>query len=383
MNTRTPGRAATATAVVCGIGSCLPPRSLTNEEIVARGELATTDAWIRSRTGIARRRHAAPDVSTGDLALAAGEAAMRSAPGVRPDLVLIATTTPDRPCPATAPDVAHRLGLGTVPAFDLAAVCSGFLYALTTANALITQGTCRNPLVIGAEKYSAIVDPRDRDTAPIFGDGAGAFLLRPGDRDEPGALVAADLGADGAGSDLIAVAGGGSRLPDTAGLDRDERYFRMRGRQVYARAVTHMTRSAHSALDRAGWPAPSIEAFIGHQANQRILDSVAERLGVPAHHRFGNIADVGNTAAASIPLALADTAARRLVRPGARALLTAFGGGLTWGAIALTWPAVLPHTAAPAPRPPSHTLTDVPPDALTDALTNRSPQPWKLSASTS
>ncbi|MYV55318.1 beta-ketoacyl-ACP synthase III [Streptomyces sp. SID3212] len=360
-----------STAVVCGIGSCLPPLSLTNEEIVVRGELATTDAWIRSRTGIERRRHAAPGVSTGDLALAAGEAALRSAPGIRPDLVLIATTTPDRPCPATAPDVAHRLGLGPVPAFDLAAVCSGFLYALTTANALIAHGTCRYPLVIGAEKYSAIVDPRDRDTAPIFGDGAGAFLLRAGDREEPGALVAADLGADGSGSDLIAVAGGGSRLPETAELDRDDRYFRMRGRQVYAQAVTHMTRSAQTALDRAGWAAPSVEAFIGHQANQRILDSVAERLGVAAHHRFGNIADVGNTAAASIPLALADTAARRLVRPGARALLTTFGGGLTWGAIALTWPSVRPLSTDPTPHPLS--LSD----------TDRSHPSWKLSASTS
>ncbi|WP_434589146.1 beta-ketoacyl-ACP synthase III [Streptomyces sp. A5-4] len=337
------------TAVINGIGSCLPPWILSNEDVARRGGLETTDEWIRTRTGIARRRQVHAGTSTGDLAVAAGRAALASA-GASADLVIVATTTPDRRCPATAPEVAHRLGLGTVPAFDLAAVCSGFLYGLTVATALIRSGDCTRPLVIGAETYSTIVDPLDRDTAVIFGDGAGAVLLRAGERGEPGALEAVHLGADGSGSDLIAIAAGGSRRPDSARTSRDARYFRMSGREVYAQAVQRMTESSRSVLESAAWQPAGLGAFIGHQANQRILDSVAERLAVPAHCRFGNIREVGNTAAASIPLALAHTAARRVVRPGARSLLTAFGGGLTWGSVALRWPSAAPCTADPETR---------------------------------
>jgi 3-oxoacyl-[acyl-carrier-protein] synthase III len=180
MSTRHDTSWARRTAVIRAIGTCLPPRVLTNEQIIARGRLDTTDEWITTRTGIERRRYASADVSTGDLATAAGRAALRSAsesptPGaVAPDVLLLATSTPDRPCPATAPDVAHRLGLGPVPAFDLSAVCSGFLYALATAAAFVRAGLAAQPLVVAAEKYSAIIDPRDRGTAPIFGDGAAA-----------------------------------------------------------------------------------------------------------------------------------------------------------------------------------------------------------------
>ncbi|MDT0321626.1 beta-ketoacyl-ACP synthase III [Streptomyces millisiae] len=346
------------TATVCGIGASLPPDVLSNDDVAREGALDVTDEWIRARTGIARRHRAGTGVATGDLATAAGRAAIESAAGTPPDLVLVATTTPDRRCPATAPEVAHRLGLGTVPAFDLAAVCSGFVYALTVATGLVRAGTCARPLVIGAETYSTIVDPRDRNTAILFGDGAGAVLLRGGEPTEPGAVLATDLGADGSGGDLISIAAGGSRAPaTTASAARDHRYLRMRGREVYALAVRQMTRSSHAVLRQAGWPASSVGAFIGHQANQRILDAVGERLGIAPRHRFGNIQDVGNTAAASVPLALADTAARGLVRPGTRTLLTAFGGGLTWGTVALGWPAAIPRTAPPSPlaaRPEPH-----------------------------
>lgn len=339
------------TAVVTGIGSCLPPRVLSNDEVTRRGVLDTTDAWIRSRTGIARRREVAPGTSTGDLATAAGRAALESA-GARPDLVVLATTTPDRRCPGTAPEVAHRLGLGTVAAFDLAAVCSGFVYGLAVATSLVRGGVCARPLVIGAETYSTIVDPLDRDTAVLFGDGAGAVVLRPGRDDEPGAVTAVDLGADGGGSDLIAICAGGSRQPDTSPrLHREARYFRMRGREVYGQAVRRMTASSRAALARAGWPPESVGAFVAHQANQRILDSVADRLGIAPPYRFGNLREVGNTAAASIPLALAATAAHGAVRPGTRSLLTAFGGGLTWGSVALRWPDAVPRSYAPAARP--------------------------------
>ncbi|WP_406096824.1 beta-ketoacyl-ACP synthase III [Kitasatospora purpeofusca] len=352
-----------ARAVIAGIGSCLPPLVVTNAQVVARGNLDTTDEWITSRTGIHRRRLAGPTVSTGDLATAAARAAIDStgSPGPRPDLLLLVTTTPDRPCPATAPDVAHRLGLGTVPAFDLSAVCSGFLYGLATASALLRSGTCRAPLVVAAEKYSTIVDPFDRDTAPLFGDGAAAVALRLGDATEPGALLETDWGSDGGGCDLITVAAGGSRPPTTDPPGRGDRYFRMRGRQVYAHAVRRMASSAEAVLATTGWRPQDVQAFIGHQANQRILDAVADRLGIPPRHRFGNIRDVGNTAGASVPLALADAAARHACAPGARTLLTAFGGGLTWASATLLWPDAPPMTAAPEPRPSLHDHQEVSP----------------------
>ncbi|MBB5866924.1 3-oxoacyl-[acyl-carrier-protein] synthase-3 [Allocatelliglobosispora scoriae] len=338
-------------AVITGLGTCLPDHILGNDDVIAAGELMTTDEWIRSRTGIRRRRRVVPGTSTGDLAVAAGRAALDSGGDTRPDLLILATSTPDHRCPATAPDVAHRLELGTIAAFDLSAVCSGFLYALITAAGLIRSGVCTAPLVIGADTYSAIINPRDRDTAAIFGDGAGAVLLQAGTPESPGAILATDWGSDGSGSPLIGITGGGSRHPDSPG-----RYFQMHGREVYAHAVRRMTHSAYAVLDKAGWPAETVGAFIGHQANQRILDAVAERLTIDAPHCFGNIGEVGNTAAASIPLALAETAGSGLVAPGERTLLTAFGGGLTWASAALTWPAVTPraHPGHSIPAP-AHT----------------------------
>ncbi|KUM73392.1 beta-ketoacyl-ACP synthase 3 [Streptomyces curacoi] len=344
------------TAVVAGTGGCLPARVLANDDVIAAGALNTTDEWLRTRTGIARRRRTTPGTGTGALATAAARAALRSAaaaPGStpRPDLVLLATTTPDHPCPASAPEVAHRLGLNGVPAFDLAAVCSGFVYGLTVATALVRGGVCSAPLVIGADAFSSILDPADRETAPIFGDGAGAVLLRRGGPDEPGAVLAADLGADGAGRDLITVPGGGSRAPWPADHDaRCDHRFRMRGREVYAHAVRRMTASSRAVLDQLGWPADSVRAFVAHQANQRILDAVADRLGIPPERRLGNLSELGNTAAASIPLVLADGSARNGTEPGARTLLTAFGGGLTWGSTALTWPVSEPRITPPEPE---------------------------------
>ncbi|GHE05663.1 beta-ketoacyl-ACP synthase III [Streptomyces alanosinicus] len=338
-----------STAVIAGIGACLPQRVVDNDTVIGRGALRTDDTWIRERTGIARRRHAEPGTSTGDLAVGAGRAALASAGEHRPDMLLLATTTPDHPCPATAPAVAHRLGLGTIAAFDLAAVCSGFLYALVTATALVRADVCSTVLVIGADTYTTIVDPTDRETAPIFGDGAGAVVLRPGTRDDPGAVIAADLGADGSGSELITIPHGGSRHPQhLPPAVPDAHHFRMQGRAVYAHAVRRMTQSADSVLRQAGWAPDTVRAFVGHQANQRILDSVAERLGIAPARRFGNIRELGNTAAASIPLVLADPTVHRRVGPGARSLLTAFGGGLTWASVALNWPGAVPHRATPA-----------------------------------
>lgn len=341
--------AANQTAVICGIGTSLPSDVLTNDQVIARGALDTTDEWIFTRSGISRRRRAPDEVDTGDLATAAARAAIRSVPpgSPAPDLLVLATTTPDRPCPATAPEVAWRLGLGQIPAFDLSAVCSGFLYALATVTSLVRSGACVAPLIVAAEKYSAIIDPCDRNTAALFGDGAAAVVLRPGQPDEPGAVLATDWGSDGSGSELIAIAAGGSRLPASRQASREETYFRMQGRQVYAHAVRRMTESARTVLASTGWKAGDIRAFIGHQANQRILDSVAERVGVNPRHCFGNIREVGNTAAASIPLALADAVASGARRPGDPALLTAFGGGLTWASATITWPDTTVQTIQP------------------------------------
>ncbi|MFF9104065.1 beta-ketoacyl-ACP synthase III [Streptomyces rubrogriseus] len=309
-------------AVVTGVGTCLPETVVDNDEVSRH--LDTDHAWIHSRTGIERRRRVSPGTTTGDLAVTAGAAALKSAGRDDCDLVLLATTTPDRRCPATAPRVASRLGLRAAAAFDLSAVCSGFVYGLSVADAMITAGTCDRALVIGADVYSSIVDPDDRGTAVVFGDGAGAVLLERGSTGDPGAVLHTELGSDGTGDELITIP------PDGA-------YLTMRGSDVYARAVTTMTESARSTAAHAGWDLADVDAFVGHQANLRILTSVAKRLRLPRERVVSNIADVANTAAASIPLALADAAARGRIGSGDRLLLTAFGGGLTWGSAAVVW----------------------------------------------
>ncbi|MGP4110480.1 beta-ketoacyl-ACP synthase III [Streptomyces sp. 4N509B] len=325
-------------AVVAGIGTWLPPRVVTNDDLAA--ELDTSDAWIRTRTGIARRHVIDSGMATSDLAVEAGSRALKSAGGPDADAVLVATTTPDRPCPATAPDVASRLGLGAVPAFDVAAVCSGFVYGLAVASGLIADGIARRVVVIGADTYSTILDPGDRTTRAVFGDGAGAVVLRAGTADEPGAVGPFDLGSDGSLAELITVPAGGSRQRSTPGapVDPGDHYFQMQGKRVFRGAVEHMAQSARSVLSRAGWSLEQVDHVVAHQANQRILDAVAEELGLARDRMVSNIEHVGNTSAASIPLALADAARAGVLRPGARLLLTAFGGGLTWGSTVLRWP---------------------------------------------
>ncbi|MGI5440655.1 beta-ketoacyl-ACP synthase III [Streptomyces shenzhenensis] len=329
-------------AVLCGLAGWVPPRVVTNDELAER--LDTDDTWIRTRTGIRRRHVAEPGQATSDLAVAAGRLALRSAGTDSVDAVIVTTTTPDRPCPATAPVVATRLGLAGAAAFDVGAVCTGFVYGLATAAGLIASGVARRVLLIGADTYSTIVDPLDRTNAIIFGDGAGAVVLRAGHADEPGAVGHFDLGSDGAHEDLITVAAGGSRQRATGGEPtRAERHFAMRGKEVYRHAVTRMAASARTALSEAGWKTDDVDHFVPHQANLRILHSVADDLDLPRERCVANIDAVGNTGAASIPLALADAVARQRIRAGDRLLLTAFGGGLTWGSCLLTWPELAPH----------------------------------------
>ncbi|MFK4866005.1 beta-ketoacyl-ACP synthase III [Streptomyces sp. CSMPJR101] len=324
-------------AVLAGVGGFVPPRVVTNEELSRR--LDTSDAWIRTRTGIAERRVVDAGTSTGDLAVEAGGRALKNAGADGADLLVVATTTPDRPCPATAPTVAARLGLAGVPAYDVAAVCSGFLYALQAGASAVTAGFADRVLVIGAESYSTILDPEDRTTSVIFGDGAGAVLLRAGERTEPGAVLDVHLGSDGAMADLITVRGGGSEERSRGGTPRPEdRYFRMDGKSVFFAAVRRMAESSRTVLARTGWEIEDVDRLVAHQANVRIIHAVAEQLGLPPERAVLNIERVGNTSAASIPLALADGLADGTLRQGDRVLLTAFGGGATWGSATLVWP---------------------------------------------
>jgi 3-oxoacyl-[acyl-carrier-protein] synthase-3 len=285
---------------------------------------------------------AGPGVATSDLAVEAGQRALKSAGLEAVDALILATTTPDRPCPATAPEVASRLGLGTIPAFDVAAVCTGFIYALASGAGLIAAGIADRVLVIGAEVFSTILNPRDRTTRAIFGDGAGAAVLRAGHAREAGAIGPFTLGSDGSGADLIMVPAGGSRLPcQGAGCDESERYFIMQGQPVYRRAIEMMARTSTRVLELADWPVSAVDWLVCHQANKRILNAVAARLGIPADRCLSNIDKVGNTAAASIPLALAYGAEGGALRPGDRIVLTGFGGGLTWGSTVLRWPEIV------------------------------------------
>lgn len=335
-------------AVLCGLAGWLPPRIVTNDELSQH--LDTSDAWIRTRTGIRQRHIAEPGQATSDLAVEAGRRALESAGPQRVDAVVVATTTPDRSCPATAPLVAHRLGLTGVAAFDVSAVCTGFVYGLATAAGLITAGVAGRVLLIGADTYSTVVDPLDRANAIIFGDGAGAVVLRAGDSGEPGAVGHFDLGSDGAEEELIMVAAGGSRQRSLPGEpSRAERHFAMQGKAVFRHAVTRMAESARASLTAADWKVDDVDHFVPHQANQRILRAVADDLGLSRERCVSHVESVGNTGAASIPLALADAAAGNVIQPGDRVLLTAFGGGLTWGSCLLRWPALTPRTpSAPA-----------------------------------
>jgi 3-oxoacyl-[acyl-carrier-protein] synthase-3 len=266
-----------------------------------------------------------------DLACEAARNALRSAGTDTVDGLVFATTTPERPCPAAAPEIAYRIGQGNIPAFDISAVCSGFLYALATAGSLITAGIANSVLVVASETYSRIIDPTDRSTAVLFGDGAGAVLLRSGPPDEPGALLAYDLGSDGAGADLI-------RIPGAREQATGERWFAMSGRKVYLQAIDRMANSALRVLKDCEWSPETLDLLVPHQANARIIEALAKRLGLPPERVFCELAQIGNTAAASIPLALADAVATRRLEPGARTVLTTFGGGLSWASTGLIWP---------------------------------------------
>ena len=329
------------TMVLTGIGGCLPPQVVTNEDISP--SLQAKPEWIRRMTGIAQRRMVSGGLSTRDLAIVAGRRALASAGHPRIDAVLVTTCSPDRITPAVAPEVAATLGLGNVMAFDLNSGCSGFVYGLATASGLLAAGVARHVLLIAAEAFTPLVNPADRITRPIFGDGAGAIVVRSGVAGEPGAFGPIDVGSDGERADLLSIAAGGSRQRAACGLGHgmlaaEDWYLKMDGRAVYERAVAGMSASTRTALARAGWNVGDVDWFVAHQANARILRTVGFELGLAEHRIAVNIDRIGNTLTASIPLLLNELALDGRLVPSQRVLVSAFGAGLSWGSVSLQWP---------------------------------------------
>jgi 3-oxoacyl-[acyl-carrier-protein] synthase-3 len=314
-------------SVVTGVGGYLPKRVLGNAELAR--EIDTSDEWIVERTGIRERRIAAKDEKTSDLAIAAAVKALKSAEreAKEIDLVIVATTTPDLTFPATAARVQAALGIPPGAAFDLQAVCSGFIFALTTADNFLRLGQARVALVIGAETFSRIVDWSDRSTAILFGDGAGAVVLEAQEAGERGVL-STFIRTDGRMHDLLYVDGGPSETQTTGKV-------RMSGNAVFRQAVEHISGAMLEACARAGVSIDEVDWFVPHQANQRILDGVARKLGVDAAKVVSTVALHGNTSAASVPLALDVAVSDGRIKKGDLVLLEALGGGLTWGAALL------------------------------------------------
>jgi 3-oxoacyl-[acyl-carrier-protein] synthase III len=324
---------------VTGWGFHAPARVLSNADLEQLVD--TSDDWIRSRTGIRERRIASPDETTASLAAVAAQRAIATA-GLAPDeidLIVVATLTPDYPMPSTASLVKEAIGNRRAAAFDLAAACSGFVFAYATADSYVRSGLYRHVLVIGAEVLTRFVDFTDRGTCILFGDGAGAVVLSASD-EEGGGMAGAELTTDPEGAYMLWVPSGGSRSPSSAETAyRGEHFIRMEGKETYRFATRTLASTALTAIERAGWTPDQVDLFIPHQANIRIIESVAKGLGLPMERMFVNVDRYGNTSAASVPIALAEAVASGRVHPGDRIVLVAFGGGFTSGAIALTWTA--------------------------------------------
>ena len=330
------------TARVAGIGMYAPERILTNQDLEVLVE--TTDDWIVSRTGIRERRIAAADEATSDLALPAAREALRTA-GVDPadlDLIVLATCTGDMGTfPATATIVQTELGARRAAAFDVAAVCSGFTFALDIGAQFIETGRANNVLVIGAETLSKVVDWTDRNTCVLFGDGAGAAVLQPCPPGE--GLLGSVLGTDGSGACLLNIPGGGSRLPLTPdAISEGQGFIKMKGREVFRFAVEIMGEAAVQALTKVGLTPADVDLFVPHQANVRIIDAAMQRLKLPPEKVYVNVDRYGNTSAASVPMALYEAWKQGKVRPGDIVVTVGFGAGLTWGANVIKWGDLLP-----------------------------------------
>ena len=322
---------------IAGTGSYLPKKVLTNEDLSKLVD--TSDEWIVTRTGIKERRIAAEGEATSHLGTKAAERALEQAglTAEEVELIIVATITPDTLTPATACYVQQQLGSDKAVAFDVSAACSGFLYAMKIAKRMIEGGIFANALIIGAEKLSAFVNWEDRTTCVLFGDGAGAAVLRASKEGE-GRILATDMGTDGKQTHLLNIPGGGSACPITmSNAGEGLATLAMLGKEVFRHAVTRMKDSANTVIERAGLTADDISLVIPHQANLRIIDAIASRLDVPNESVFVNLHKYGNTSAAAIAIALDEAHREGKIKRGDKIVMVAFGAGLTWAAAAIEW----------------------------------------------
>jgi len=323
-------------SVIAGTGSFVPERVITNKDLEAM--IDTTDEWIRTRTGIQERHIVSEGETNSSLAIQASEKALKMA-GISPeelDLIIVATFTPDMSMPSVACLVQKELGAVNAGAFDLYATCSGFLYGLTVADRFIKARPDSKILVVGSEVLSQRVNWEDRSTCVLFGDGAGAVVV-VGARDGRG-IVASHLHSDGSLWELLTVRGLGTRYPITCEmLEKGFQFIEMNGREVFRHAVWALESAANEALESAGWKGEDVDLFVPHQANVRIITFLRERLNLPKEKVFINIHKYGNTSAASIPIALDEANRNGLLKPGSKVLMVAFGGGFTWGSVAMKW----------------------------------------------
>jgi 3-oxoacyl-[acyl-carrier-protein] synthase III len=324
------------TVSIIGTGSYVPERVLTNRDLEQMVE--TSDEWIRTRTGIRERRIAAPDEATSDMSTKAALAAMQQA-DVAPeeiDLIIVATVTPDMFFPATACWVQKKIGAIHAACFDVSAACSGFLYAMEIAQQFISTHVYNTVLIIGADKLSSIVNWSDRNTCVLFGDGAGAAILR--NRADSHGVIATHMGSDGDFTDILFMPGGGSRFPTTPeNIHQSLNTIKMLGKETYKQAVTAMSKAADRALEAAGLKYDDIACVIPHQANMRIIEAIAHRMNLPIEKFYVNLEKYGNTSAAAVAIALDEAHRTGRFAIGDYILLVVFGGGLTWASSVIQW----------------------------------------------
>jgi 3-oxoacyl-[acyl-carrier-protein] synthase-3 len=323
------GKANGARIGITGLGVHVPAKVVTNDDLAKFVD--TSDEWIIERTGIRERRFATQDEALTDIARPACERALASA-GVDPssiDLVLCATVTPDMMFPTSSALLADQLGMPDAAAYDLLAGCTGFVYAIAQAYGMLASGLSRRALVVGGDVLSKILDFDDRSTLVLFGDGAGAVVMEPV---ESGGFLGFELGADGAGGDSLWLPGSGSRH-----FEDPDAFVKMNGREVYKFATRVLVASAQKLLDEVGMTVDDVDVYVPHQANIRIIDHAAKKLGFPPEKVVVNVQKYGNTSSGSIPLALADAAAEGRLKPGAKVLMTGMGAGLTWGSGLIEW----------------------------------------------
>jgi 3-oxoacyl-[acyl-carrier-protein] synthase-3 len=323
---------------IIGTGSYAPTNIVTNDDMAKIVD--TSDEWIRSRSGIGARHFAATDETTSDMACIAGKRAIEAAGIDRSeiDLIIVATMTPDMPFPSTACLVQSKLGLPNVTTFDMQAACSGFVYGLSVANSMLLSGNFKNALVIGAEKMSGILDFEDRTTCVLFGDGAGAAVISATPTADKVGILGALGGADGSDPSLLQQPGGGSAMPATnESIAGRQHFLKMNGKEIFKSAVRVMGQASTDIIEQMGYSPEDLNLVIPHQANMRIIESLAKRLAIPMEKFHNNLDRYGNTSAASVPIALDEAYRAGRIQSGDLVLLVAFGAGLTWASTLIRW----------------------------------------------